>query len=395
MENSEQLDVIMTGMALGLSVIAAHLLFIRGDHREVHLPLALFFTTQALKALPLAFSVTGLDQSGFVVHALSALSFPATMAGAPLIWFYVCALTSEGHAARPRIAVHFTPAACAAFIAALYISLPLDILNGLKTGVMPEAASGSSTLEFVTSGMLLLKFAHYILVAVYLILILGRLTIYRARLKQLFASTEKCELRWISTLAFTTMTFWCFSALNSWLDVCLVEPKNTLIIEQVLRIGVLWVFASWGLRQKPGFEHQGGAPAETAEWVKYSRSALNEDHAARIARKIEIAMERDMLYRDANLSLWDLAKHIGVSSNYVSQTLNETLGKTFYDYVNAWRIRDAVQQIRDTDETILAISYDVGFNSRSSFYTAFKREMNMTPSALKRQSMEITGKVAT
>ncbi len=385
----------MTGMALGLSVIAAHLLFIRSDHREVHLPLALFFTAQCLKSSPLAFSVTGLDQSGLVVHALSALSFPATMTGAPLIWFYVCALTREGHTARPRIALHFAPAACAAFIAALYLSLPLDVLNGLKTGDMPEAASESGRLEFVTSGMLLLKFAYYILVAVYLILILGRLTIYRARLKQLFASTETCELRWISTLAFTTMTFWCFSALNSWLDVCLVEPKNTLIIEQVLRIGVLWVFASWGLRQKPGFEHQGAVPVETAELTKYSRSALNDDHAARIARKIEIAMERDMLYRDANLSLWDLAKHIGVSSNYVSQTLNETLGKTFYDYVNAWRIRDAVQQIRDSDETILAISYDVGFNSRSSFYTAFKREMNMTPSALKRQSVMMTDKVTT
>ncbi|XHE53897.1 AraC family transcriptional regulator (plasmid) [Phaeobacter sp. BS34] len=94
-------------------------------------------------------------------------------------------------------------------------------------------------------------------------------------------------------------------------------------------------------------------------------------------------MTKDMLYRDPNLSLWDLAKHISVTSNYVSQTLNMTLQSNFFDYVNKWRIQDAVKQLHDTDETILVIAHDVGFNSRSSFYNAFKREMNTTPSALR------------
>ena len=317
------------------------------------------------------------------------------MLAAPLIWLYVSALTREAHSASPRLAVHFAPAACATLIAGLYISLPLDVLNGLKTDDLPEAASESGLVDLVVFSLLALKFAYYVLVAIYLTLILGRLTIYRARLKQLFASTEKCELRWINSLAFVTLAFWCFSALNSWLGVCLVEPKVTLMIEQVFRIGVLWVFATWGLRQKPGFEQQGVAPASSETWIKYSRSALSEEHAARIARKIEVSMERDSLYRDPNLSLWDLAKHIGVSSNYVSQTLNETLGETFYDYVNAWRIKDAVKRLRETDETVLAISYDVGFNSRSSFYKAFKREMDTTPSALKRESQEVQAKLLT
>ncbi|MFU1684321.1 helix-turn-helix domain-containing protein [Phaeobacter piscinae] len=72
-----------------------------------------------------------------------------------------------------------------------------------------------------------------------------------------------------------------------------------------------------------------------------------------------------------------------MTSNYVSQTLNMTLQSNFFDYVNKWRIQDAVTQLHDTDETILVIAHDVGFNSRSSFYNAFKREMNTTPSALR------------
>jgi AraC-like DNA-binding protein len=94
-------------------------------------------------------------------------------------------------------------------------------------------------------------------------------------------------------------------------------------------------------------------------------------------------MSNDLVYRDPNLSLWDLAKHIGVTSAYVSQTLNTTIGSNFFDYINSWRVRDAVEQLQNSDETILVITYDVGFNSRSSFYKAFKREMGTTPSELR------------
>jgi AraC-like DNA-binding protein len=160
------------------------------------------------------------------------------------------------------------------------------------------------------------------------------------------------------------------------------------MVDAFAGLAITWVIGIWGVRQQPGLIRNlpDDAPAPTRSALqpaKYERSALTDDHAARIAAKIEQAMSRDMLYRDANLSLWDLAKHIKVTSNYVSQTLNMTLNSNFFDYVNKWRIKDAVKQLRDTDETILVVAYDVGFNSRSSFYNAFKREMGTTPSKLR------------
>ncbi|WOI35276.1 helix-turn-helix transcriptional regulator [Tritonibacter scottomollicae] len=94
-------------------------------------------------------------------------------------------------------------------------------------------------------------------------------------------------------------------------------------------------------------------------------------------------MENDHLYRNPNLSLWDLSKHIGVTSNHLSQTLNETIGSTFFDYVNRWRVEEAANRVRDSSDTILAIAYDVGFNSKSSFYSAFKKHLGVTPSVLR------------
>lgn len=79
-----------------------------------------------------------------------------------------------------------------------------------------------------------------------------------------------------------------------------------------------------------------------------------------------------------------LARHIGVSPNYVSQTLNDTVGDSFFDFVNSYRILDAQDLLRDTDQTVLAIAFEVGFNSRSSFYTAFKKVTGQTPTAFRK-----------
>ena len=96
-------------------------------------------------------------------------------------------------------------------------------------------------------------------------------------------------------------------------------------------------------------------------------------------------MHSDRLYRDPNLTLSALSKHVGVSSNYVSQTLNERVGQSFFEFVNGWRVDEAIPLLRGGDDTVLAIAFEVGFNSRSSFYTAFKKKTGLTPSAYKMQ----------
>ena len=59
------------------------------------------------------------------------------------------------------------------------------------------------------------------------------------------------------------------------------------------------------------------------------------------------------------------------------------MGQSFFDYVNGWRIEEAKPLIRNGEQTVLAIAYEVGFNSRSSFYAAFKKQTGVTPSAYK------------
>ena len=83
-----------------------------------------------------------------------------------------------------------------------------------------------------------------------------------------------------------------------------------------------------------------------------------------------------------------LSRNIGASSNHVSQTLNETLGMSFFDYVNQRRIEDAKPEIILGEKTILNIALAVGFNTSSSFYKAFKKGTGKTPRDFRNSNTE-------
>ena len=85
-------------------------------------------------------------------------------------------------------------------------------------------------------------------------------------------------------------------------------------------------------------------------------------------------------YLDPELSLQKLAVGTNLSEKERSGLINQYIGKHFFDYINEFRINDAKQLLREQPQlTVLEILYQVGFNSKSSFYTAFKKETQQTP----------------
>ena len=117
---------------------------------------------------------------------------------------------------------------------------------------------------------------------------------------------------------------------------------------------------------------------------KYSKSTIDENLKEVILNKINELME-DKYYLNVNPSLPDLAKKINTSPNYVSQVINEKLNLTFLEMINKYRIEEAKKMILDPElnETVEGIAYLVGFNSKSTFHSAFKRITGETPSEFK------------
>lgn len=376
---------------IGLSLFCVNSLLLQHKHRRVGLHLAAFFLALAFNLSTSLFEVFIPEPGNNRVPFIYALaSFPVNFMLAPLFWLYVRALTAEENPAPLRFKfLHALPTV----IATVIVVCMGFHLEEIFTFAQTEGHELTGwPLALMTSMQLMAVFMEIQIVG-YLGITIWTLKRYNSRLRDLFATTESRELYWlwwitisvalysIFNVALILQFFLEFSYLPSWI-------LDSGWLDTILTFTIIWVIALWGLRQKPGLLRTtqfGDLVPENQpeEAIKYERSALTPEHAARIARKIEAAMNKDLLYRNPSLSLWNLSNHIGVTSNYVSQTLNETLGASFFDYVNQARVTDAMRQILQSDRTVLEIAYDVGFNSRSPFYKAFKRETGTTPTAFK------------
>lgn len=121
---------------------------------------------------------------------------------------------------------------------------------------------------------------------------------------------------------------------------------------------------------------------------RYVKSGLSQRGMAELLDNLEQVMEREQLHLDPDLSLPKLAEHLNATVNYVSQAINAGLQSTFFDYVNRKRVDEALGLIQSDAEphrAMLDIALAVGFNSTSTFYSAFRKVTGVTPGAYRRR----------
>jgi putative ABC transport system permease protein len=94
-------------------------------------------------------------------------------------------------------------------------------------------------------------------------------------------------------------------------------------------------------------------------------------------------MKVEKLYLHEALTLRMLAMRLQADPNLVSFVLNNVLNKTFYDYVNEFRIEEVKRKISDPAYAhlkIVEIAYECGFNSKATFNRVFKKHIGKSPS---------------
>ena len=116
---------------------------------------------------------------------------------------------------------------------------------------------------------------------------------------------------------------------------------------------------------------------------RYRRTVFTEQQAREIERKLTQIMEKERPFLNPRLSSPDLAELADITTNQLSQFLNEHLNKNFYDYVNSFRLKEFLLLSKNpkyTHLSILGLAYECGFNAKTTFNAFFKREMGITPS---------------
>ncbi|MGM0531179.1 MAG: helix-turn-helix domain-containing protein [Bacteroidota bacterium] len=126
--------------------------------------------------------------------------------------------------------------------------------------------------------------------------------------------------------------------------------------------------------------------------VKYSKSSLSEKRKKEILTMIEKEMQENRFFAGNLASLSSLAGRINESTHHVSQVINEKLNKSFFELIARYRVEEAKRLLvsqQGNSLTIEEIAEEVGYNSKSSFNTAFKKITGQTPSQF-RTSQDIT-----
>ncbi len=122
------------------------------------------------------------------------------------------------------------------------------------------------------------------------------------------------------------------------------------------------------------------APALT-EADRYRNSQLTPDHQNAILQRLQRVMSEDKPFLSADFSLPDLAEKVGTSVHVLSQVINSGLGKSFFEMTAEYRIGEAkTLLVTRKNIKVEEIAEQVGYNSKSSFNTAFKKITGFTPS---------------
>lgn len=230
----------------------------------------------------------------------------------------------------------------------------------------------------------------YVLLLGYISFTLLSLKEYRRGLKDYFSNTRTINLSWLSLIlvAFLLMLLVDLAILI----LRLVNSSSGTITRQlfILSLFINLVFATVlafkGLRQP-------GIFTGIESCLKYGTTRLPKAEADLHVKNLKKIMRQEKPYLDPSITLNDLAEMLSIPARQLSQVINDSLKQNFFDLISSYRIEEAKQRLLDSnhrDKTILEILYDVGFNSKSSFNSLFKKKTTMTPSEFRKNGSQGT-----
>jgi AraC-like DNA-binding protein len=117
------------------------------------------------------------------------------------------------------------------------------------------------------------------------------------------------------------------------------------------------------------------------------RTAVATEIYEDVFNKLEELLQQKHLYKDEDLSLEKLCTEAGLNRHHVSETLNVFAKKSFYQYINEYRIKEVLRLLDENHKKarLLTIAYDSGFKTKASFNQYFKKITGITPTEYLKQ----------
>jgi len=358
-------------------LLALALVSIKRGNRRANLLLAAFAATVSVL---ITWSV--LNSAGYVSlypHLLK-INHPFDFVGGPLLYLYIRALSSSRPELKRKDLLHFIPfGLCVLYLLPYYF-------QSAEYKLTLNSSLNDVRWYYVRSSLGITQFVGYLALA-------GVLVVrYLRENKDRKTPFERATLFQVKFLVISFIALWFVAVLRYLLD--LRHPAYLQYTELALPFGgtvIIYSMAYFGLRQpdalKGADDHTSAPETAAPPAKKYEKSTLTPERAEAYLKKLLGLMDRERPYTDGSLTLSKLAARLSVTPHHLSQVINERLNQNFFDFVNTYRVEEAKRQLFDDTKkhySLLAIAEAVGFNSKSAFNAAFKKQTDMTPSDFKK-----------
>ncbi len=299
-----------------------------------------------------------------------------------LMYVYTESLTSEGNVFKVKWLLHLIPTAITYVSIFPLAQLPYKEKENLVTHPT------SNPYLYLVFGLVML------FVTIYLIATLRLLRKHKVSIRKMFSYEENINLNWLKILSFLLVLLWIVisSLIVYAYSIPVMTPEGHMILDmQGHSAFVIFVFllGFFGIRQQVIYsiplekkEVQKTEPDSNSASKQYEKSGLKKKDSVVYLKRLLQYMEEEKPYLNGKLLLKEVAEEINISTNHLSQVINENLEKNFFDFVNGYRVDLVKQKIKNSANkkfTILYLAYECGFNSKSSFNSIFKKHEGLTP----------------
>jgi AraC-like DNA-binding protein len=341
-----------------------------------------------------------LDELGY---SIAFPHFPLLIIGAgflipPLHYLYAKYLVRNAMVMKKKDWLHFLP-----FLVYECYRLPTFFQADEElVALFANAETKGLPLDFV-----LFNWAIFLQASAYMLFTLLLLNRHARYIKEVFSNLEKVRLDWLRNITYFAMGFIIVFGIENALLLFGVNLSNYFNLSSILTavyvyaLGYLGLFksevfaapaiADW-LNQLPalGFQNKQAEETPGPRPPKYEKSGLSTESAKKHLQQLLELIKSKEPYTKSELTLNQLAEMLDISPHNLSEVINTQLHQNFFDFINEYRLEKVKKDLADPQKQnlkVLAIAFEAGFNSKSSFNALFKKHTNLTPSEYRRQMM--------
>ena len=294
----------------------------------------------------------------------------------PLLYFYIHSLMHDNLQIKKRFILHFIP-----FVIFFILSLNFRKLYITNTATFLEK-------DAYTVFRLIYGVAIFVSVCGYSIISYLSIRKYQKDLKNLSSFTSGDNtLNWLKIITVLFITAYILMFITGGIQIFgRMDTFKPTIVSYVGLTVFAFLISFYGIRQPVLFGWV-LEDDEKQESGRYERSGLSDTDSKEYLIRLQNYLQKEKPYINSELTIYDLSNELGISRHHLTQVINEKLHKNFYTLINDYRLEEVKKRLQSPkyqNLTLLAIAYESGFNSKSTFNDFFKKTTGITPSQYKK-----------